>query len=164
VGSATVAFIPSPESNAAENINARLRALAALKPTTERRAEVEAMLDNKWEGVQTVAAQVLGSWGGRESVAALRTWLARLYERPYSWAARGVAARALALCVTEADVGWALDLYFDQPTLVRRHEIFPILAALPREETVTRLENEARDPDPERREAAARALTWIAAA
>jgi hypothetical protein len=122
------------------------------------------MLDHKWEGVQTVAAQVLGQWGGQESVAALRAWLARLYEREYSWAARGVAAKSLAACVTEADVSWALDLYFEQPTLVRRHEIFPILAALPRGETVRRLEDEARHPDPERREAAARGLTWIGAA
>ena len=156
--------IPLPESHSAENIDERLRALAALKPTAERRAEVGAMLDNKREGVQTVAAQVLGSWGGRESVAALRAWLARLDERPYSWSARGVAAKALASCVTGADAGWALDLYFAQPTLVRRYELFPILDALPPEDTVTRLENEARDPDPERRDAAARALTRIAAA
>jgi hypothetical protein len=43
-----------------EAINARLRALGRQKPTMERRAEVEALLGHKWEGVQTVAAHVLG--------------------------------------------------------------------------------------------------------
>jgi hypothetical protein len=62
------------------------------------------MLDHKWEGVQTVAARVLGEWGGPKSVAGLRAWLSRLHERPYAWAARGVAAKALAMCVSETDI------------------------------------------------------------
>ena len=99
-----------------EALNAELRDLAALKPTPERRARVEALLGNKWEGVQTVAAQVLATWGGSESAAALRAWLADLHERPYAWAARGVAAKALASCVTAADLSWAIDLYFEQPS------------------------------------------------
>lgn len=61
-----------------EALNAELCELAALKPTPDRRARVEALLGHKWEGVQTVAAQVLATWGGLESVAALRAWLAEL--------------------------------------------------------------------------------------
>jgi hypothetical protein len=144
-------------------LNAELRDLAALKATPERRARVEALLNHKWEGVQTVAARVLATWGGPESVAALRAWLAELHERPYAWAARGVAAKALASCVTAADLSWAIDLYFEQPSLTRRFEILPLLVALPRDETVERLNDAARHPDAERREAASRALTWISA-
>lgn len=119
------------------------------------------MLDHKWEGVQTVAAHVLGAWGGTESVAALRGWLARLLERPYGWAVRGVAAQALAMCVTEEDIAWVLDLYFELPTPMLQHELLPVLAALPTAQTLTYLRVESRR-DRSRRDAATRALRRIA--
>ena len=133
------------------------------RPSADRRAEVEALLEHKWEGVQTVAGRVLGTWGGPESVVALRRWLLRLYERPYGWAARGVAAKSLARCVTEADEAWVLDLYFELPTLMLRHEVLPIVAALPREQTVERLQRDTRHADPAHRDAARKALTWMSA-
>lgn len=64
--------------------------------------------------------------------------------------------------MTAADFSWAIDLYFEQPSLTGR-EIFPLLVALPRDETVELLHEAARHPDAERREAAARALKWISA-
>ena len=119
------------------------------------------MLDHKWEGVQTVAARVLGEWGGAESVAALRGWLSRLQERPYGWAARGVAAQALAMSVTEEDVAWVVDLYFELATPVLQHELLPVLAALPTEQTLAYLRMESCR-DRSRRDAATRALNRIA--
>jgi hypothetical protein len=147
-----------------EVINARLRALGRQKPTMERRAEVEALLGHKWEGVQTVAAHVLGEWGGVESVAALRRWLSLLCERPHAWAARGVAAGAPAMCVTESDIPWVLDLYFRLEEPLLEYELLPLLTGLPTQETVRRLRTEVQCGDRAHRDAAGRALTIIEAA
>lgn len=149
-----------------EAINARLRALALGKPTAERRAhaEVEVFLGHKWEGVQTVAARVLGGWGGVESVVALRRWLLRLYERECAWAARGVAAEVLAMCVTESDIAWVLELYFRLEEPLLQYELLPLLTGLPTQETIRRLQTEAQRGDRAHRDAAGRALTRIAAA
>jgi hypothetical protein len=119
------------------------------------------LLEHKWEGVQTVAARVLGEWGGAESVAALREWLSRLQGRPYAWAARGVAAKTLAMCVTENDIRWVLDLYFALPTPDLQYELLPTVTALPADRTVRSLRAAVNQPD--RREAAIRALTRISA-
>jgi hypothetical protein len=146
-----------------QRLGERMRNLARGKPTPGRRAEVEACLEHKWEGIQVQAARVLGAWGGPESAAALRRWLERLYGRPYAWAARGVAARALARCVGDADVGWVLDLYFelDRPSL--QYELLPLVSALPRGPALARLRREARGADGGRRPAATRALRRIGA-
>jgi hypothetical protein len=156
--------INPPETQSPEAINARLRALGRQKPTTERRAEVEALLEHKWEGVQTVAARVLGEWGGVESVAALRRWLLLLCERPHGWAARGVAASALAMCVTESDISWALDLYFRLEDPLLQYELLSLLTGLPTQETARRLRTEVQRGDRAHRDAAGRALTRLAAA
>ena len=146
-----------------EAINARLRALGRQKPTMERRTEVEALLGHKWEGVQTVAAHVLGEWGGAESVAALRRWLSLLFERPHAWAARGVATKALAKCVTDSDTSWALDLYFRLEDPLLQYELLPLLTGLPRQQLETRLRAEVQRGDRAYRDAAGRALTRVAA-
>src|SRR5688500_14610262 len=89
----------------------RLRSLGSKRPTPESRAEVVAALSGKWEGVQAVAVEVLAGWGDRDCVEHLRQFLTGCFEREYGWAIRGVAARALRPVVTEADVGWVLNLY-----------------------------------------------------
>jgi hypothetical protein len=54
-----------------QSVTARLRDLKRGKPTMKRRAEVEALLHSKWEGVQFSAVHVLAEWGGKPSVEAL---------------------------------------------------------------------------------------------
>jgi hypothetical protein len=152
------------EMQSPDAVNARLRALGLQEPTTERRAEVEVLLGHKWEGVQTVAARMLGEWGGIESVVVLRRWLLRLYEPEYAWAARGVAAEVLAMCVTESDIAWVLELYFRLEEPLLQYELLPLLTGLRTEETVRRLQTEAQRGDRAHRDAAGRALTRIAAA
>jgi HEAT repeat protein len=60
-----------------QELQKRLATLRTLNPTSARRAEVEALLENKWEGVQVSAAQVLGEWDGPDSVPPLRSWLSQ---------------------------------------------------------------------------------------
>jgi hypothetical protein len=45
-------------------IAGHLRALGDSPPTSAARREVEGYLDNRWQGLQAVAAQVLADWGG----------------------------------------------------------------------------------------------------
>jgi len=140
-----------------QRITARLRDLERSKPTEKRRAEVEALLSNKWEGVQVAAAHVLGTWGGRQSVTALRQWLDQLYSRPVSWDARIEAARSLAKCVDETDVTWALDQYFNLKSDSLQYDLRPLIDRLPR-----RLRPEAKSDDQARSVAATRLLNRLA--
>src|SRR5688572_16655764 len=95
-----------------------IRALGAGPPTPEVRVAVESYLFSKWQGIQVVAGRVLATWGGRESVDALRAWLLRLYEpapqkKERHWlSTRREVGRCLAKCVTAEDCGWLLALYF----------------------------------------------------
>jgi hypothetical protein len=139
----------------------RVRYLGTRKATPERRAEVEEALSSKWEGVQSVAAQTLGGWGGRESVDVLRRWLDSLNDRPAAWSLVGVAADALASCVGDDDVDWVVEDYVRLPQTLERHDRLAILVALPREKTTTRLRAELRSADPGRRDAAEGALRWL---
>jgi hypothetical protein len=139
----------------------RVRYLGTLKATPERRAEVEQALLSKWEGVQSVAAQTLGRWGGRESVDVLRRWLDSLNDRPAAWSLVGVAADALASCVGDDDVDWIVGDYARLPQTLERHDRLAILVALPRKKTKARLKSELRSADPGRRDAAEVALRWL---
>ena len=49
-----------PAMDELQQLSAHLRDLGRDRPTARRRAEVEALLDNKWEGIQVQAAHVLG--------------------------------------------------------------------------------------------------------
>ena len=70
----------------------------------------------KWEGVQVVAARVLGKWGGRSSVELLRQWLMDYYARKSrNMGVERVACEALLACYEPQDVAWILDLYFNNP-------------------------------------------------
>lgn len=90
-----------------------LRALASRRPHPQDRAIVMAALHSKWEGLQSVAVQTLGSWGDRESVAALREFWLQAQDRKNGSSIRSVISTALAKCVTKEDAVWLLDLYFD---------------------------------------------------
>lgn len=135
-----------------------LRSLGSRRPTPERRAAVARALSSKFEGVQSVAAQVLGEWGDRESIDALHAWLLSCLERPFGWAVRGVAVRALARTIGTEDIGWALDLYFGVAGVLQKHELLPLVLALPPETARDRLVAELRNAGWENRQAAAKAI------
>lgn len=141
---------------------AELRAIGKRKPTRERRAVLRDALFHKREGVQSVAAQVLGAWGGRESVDDLRSWLARLNERhdPYS-GPRIVAIRELARCIDPSDSDWALDLYFSQEGVSATHEYLPLACAADPKRARPRIERELRSRDPVNRHAALKLIRWM---
>lgn len=78
-----------------------------------------AAVASKWEGVQAVALDTLGRWGGSESLNALRRFLEEAFGREAGWAIRGVAIRNLIPIVAAADTDWVLDLYFKRPNALR---------------------------------------------
>jgi HEAT repeat protein len=145
-----------------DSLVAELRALGATKPTPERRAIVRDALFHKREGVQSVAAQVLGSWGGQESVAELRLWLARLDERHEPFIGpRGVAISQLARCIGPEDSEWSLDLYFGQNGITATHEYLPLARAVDPEHARPRIERELQDANPVKRHAALKLIRWM---
>jgi HEAT repeat protein len=109
----------------------RLRDLASLPPTTETRNDVMLALASKFEGIQAVAAEVLGTWGDGVSKDALRQWFMETLERPLGWAIRSVGIRELARLATAEDAGWVLDLYFGATDGLLQHELTTLAAALP---------------------------------
>ena len=135
-----------------------LRTLGEEAPTPERRAEVTAALAHKREGIQSVAAQVLGRWGGGESVEALRTWLRECERRKYGWSVRGVAVRELTKWVGAQDAGWVLQLYFGAPDQLSKHELLPLVLALPAEAARERLVAGLHDPAWANRQAAVKVI------
>lgn len=141
----------------------RLRAIGAERPTTERRAILRAALFHKREGVQSVAAQVLGAWGGRESVEDLRLWLGRINERhdPYI-GPRNVAIRELAGCIDVDDSDWALDLYFGQEGDVATSEYLRLASAADPAKARRRIERELLNPEAVKRHAALKLMSRMA--
>lgn len=138
-----------------------LRSLGERPPTPEARQEIEGYLSSKWEGLQAVAAQVLGAWGGPQSVRALRGLLLHTYEKKYAWAIRGVAVRTLAECVDERDAEWVLDLYFSIKGVLPKHELLPLVTALPVSAVRQRLQREACSADRDNRQAAMKAIATM---
>ena len=139
-------------------LTAHLRSLGEEPPSPERRVEVMAALTHKREGIQSTAAQVLGRWGGRESVEALCGWLRECERRKYGWSVRGVAVRELAKLVGAQDVEWVLELYFGAPSQLAKHELLPLVLALPADAARSRLIAGLRDPDWANRQAAVKAI------
>ena len=137
---------------------ARIRALGGQSPTAERRAEIAQALEDKFEGVQSVALRVLGHWGDSESVDMLRSFLLAAFERKHGWAIRGVAVQELIPLVRGEDAGWVLDLYFGLPDALRKHELVRLVVALPVAASRHRLVAELRNPDPTNRQAAVKAI------
>lgn len=135
-----------------------LQALGELPATLERRAEVAEALHHKHEGIQSVAAQVLCQWGGREAIAAIRAWYLACLDRKRGEAVRGVAIAQLARLVDAKDVDWVLELYFDLASSPRKHEVLPLVLALPPAAARARLLQGLRDSDWINRQAAVKAV------
>ena len=89
-----------------------MRELKGQLPSKDNYAEAEAALESKWEGIRSLAAQVLGLWGGRHAVDVLKR---ALLAAPPGSSLRRVAMTELGRCVGPEDTGWILDLYFDGP-------------------------------------------------
>jgi hypothetical protein len=138
-----------------------LRTLGQSVSTPETRAEVVRHLNSKWEGVQAVAARVLGAWGGRDAVEDLRILLMNLPEKPYSTSLHGVIYHALADCIDESDTGWVLDEYFGLDGVLAKHEMRPLVWGVPFEAARTRLEAECLSQDKENRRAVMKAVTYM---
>ena len=135
-----------------------LRALGRHAPSPESHARAVRNLTNKWEGVQVCAATILSQWGGRPSVSALRAWLLRSYEREAGWSLRGQAAKLLARCVTAEDAEWIVDLYFAAPGVFGKHELLPLVVALPVGAVRARFREEMQSTDRDKRQATMKAI------
>jgi HEAT repeat protein len=135
-----------------------LRSLATRKPTLEGFAKAAAALDSRFEGVQSVALRVLGEWGGAESISVLREFLGRAFLRKYGWSIRGVAVNALARHLRPDDADWVLDLYFELPNVLSKHEVLPLVVKLPPAVARERLKKELRNSNWMDRQAAVKAI------
>lgn len=141
---------------------AGLRELGQQPMTNEAFAlTVEALTRSKWQSVQVVAAQTMGNWGSQTpalsevevAVSPLRAWLMRLFADRRWFAVRLQAYKALAKCVTEADVSWILDLYFQQEGAYWRRQMVDfmrvVLTIFPTIEAEQRLAEDCRTLNPE---------------
>jgi len=137
---------------------AHLWSFAERAPTPDARAEVVAALKHKREGIQSIAAQVLGAWGTRDSIPPLRDWLTDCSTRDSGWAVRGVAVRGLAKLVGSQDATWILDMYFSAPDWIAKHELFPLVRSLSPQVARERLVAALRDPSWINRHAAVKAI------
>ncbi len=138
-----------------------MRELKGQPPSKDNYAEVEAALESKWEGVRSLAAQVLGHWGGRHAVGALKR---ALLAAPPGSSLRKVAMMELGRCVGPEDAGWILDLYFDGPlTGTDQHYVRrELLSKQPGPRLRDRVRREARSEHAGHRLAAAYALVFAA--
>lgn len=136
----------------------KLRRLGYSKPNCTGMSIVREAMSSKWEGIQSIALQVLGQWGGKEAIEMLRSFLVNAYAREYGWTIRGVAVRSLAKIVGSDDVDWVLALYFSLPGWLAKHELLPVVLQLPPERARTRLTSEPLNIDPVNRQAAAKAI------
>jgi hypothetical protein len=138
--------------------SARLRQLARQAPTPESRAAVLHALQSKFEGIQAVAAEVLGAWGDQSSKEALRGWLHDTAARRYGWAVHSVAIRELSRLLTAEDTAWVLELYFSASDGLSQHQLANLAAALPAVPAKAQLMAKARDPSALVRHAATKVL------
>ena len=136
----------------------RLRDIAAIPITPKRRAEVLAAVESKFEGVQAVALDVIGFWAGRENFEILRQFLIDAFDREAGWSIRSVAVRNLIPLVTAKDAEWVLNLYFSRQDGLTKHELVPLVIALPPEAARYRLVLELGRTDPLNRQAAVKAI------
>jgi HEAT repeat protein len=145
-----------------KDLTERIHALAEMPETPGRRALAYDALGNKWEGIQAIAIQTLGRWGGRESVSKLRAFLEDAFQRKSDHGIRGVAVRNLAGLITAEDADWILDLYFGLPESLLKHEVAPLVSVLPPRAGRARLLVELRSADRLNRRAAVRAVGTMA--
>jgi hypothetical protein len=92
-----------------------LQALGARPDDPAARAELEAALYCKWEGIKIIAGRALAGFGGEASRTVLRKWLSRVCEdHPSYEAIVQHAAGAVAAVARADDLEWLIDLYFDR--------------------------------------------------
>jgi hypothetical protein len=65
-------------------------------------------LDNKWYGVQVVAAKVLAKFHPSEALPLLKDWLMRHIN---NYSLTKIAQKALLSCISADDLPWIFDLY-----------------------------------------------------
>lgn len=111
-------------------------------------------LSSKFEGIQAVAAEVLGAWRDDRSKRALRDWFSATLEREHSWAIRGVAMRELAPMLKSEDADWVLNLYFSASNHLLQFELLALASALPDKPGKVLVYEKARDSNPVVRHAA----------
>ena len=131
----------------------QIRDLIGSRENKAARVAVATALESKFEGLQSLAAQVLGSWRSEQSKHRLRLWLEEKL-RQGSSALVGVATQALRSRVVPEDASWLLDLYFSTPDLLDRHHLLNAIDVLPPACLNKRLRLELASPDPKLREAA----------
>ncbi len=100
------------------------------RATPERRKLLNEALSSKWEGTQAHAIKALAAWGDRDSIEAIRDFLAAAFEREFSWAVRGVAIRALAPIISQDDASWIGELCRSRSSGLERHELRPLIERL----------------------------------
>ncbi|MBE9603286.1 hypothetical protein IAI18_00275 [Acetobacteraceae bacterium H6797] len=142
----------------------RLKALATMKETKERRTEIDlALAQNRW-GLRILAIRVLGAWGGPRNKAWLREKADQpMLRHPWRYPKRTpgrweaietqAAQRAIAPHVTREDAAWLLNRHLAD--WANGGTLLPMLGALaphlPRERI------EAAYQDPAQRES----LLWL---
>ncbi|MBC6982166.1 hypothetical protein [Caulobacter sp. 17J80-11] len=120
----------------------RLADLARSKPNSDAWAYVAEMLASKHEGLRAGAVNVLGAWGGERPSKLLAEELSRAFSIAHAWSLRGVIVGALRAHVRGADADWVLDLYFSRPDALQKHELLPLVVALPPADARPRLVKE----------------------
>lgn len=137
---------------------AALKVLSLRRPRPDRLREVRDALNDKFEGVQGAALKVLGTWGDAPSLAVLKTFFAKAFETPQARAIRSAAIKALLPHVGGGDADFLLDLYSRLEGVSAKHEVFPLVLALPPDAARKRLIKMLRDADPANRQAAVKAI------
>jgi HEAT repeat protein len=132
--------------------------MAKRAPGPKQFRMVREALEDKLEGVQSAALKALGAWGDEESCKLLRMFLIKSFDKPLGWSVRGVAVKALRPNVGKKDVGWLLDLYFDLPCALTKHELLQLVIALPPDTARRHLTKGLSDPQAVNRQAAVKAI------
>ncbi len=102
--------MPSPQDKLKETVG-RLRFLGSYPPTENNRSEVINALNSKWDGVVSVAIQVLCNWNDSYSMDAVRRWLMEP-DNKKSDSVQAVFYKHLKADYRESNYGWLLDFYF----------------------------------------------------
>ena len=136
----------------------KLRSLIGSKRNAAATQAVETALASKWEGIQSAALRVLGSWGDSYSIEKLRAFLEDADKLEFGWSIRGVAVTELSRCVGAGDADWVLDRFFSLNGVLAKHKFLPVVLALPPEAARERLKSQSESDDRDNRQAAMKAL------
>lgn len=141
----------------------RLKALRGARKTSDAAAFVHEMLASKFEGLQSVAIQILSSWGQKDDKTAIRNFLLHTYKKRPGWGGpiRLTAISALEHFIAADDATWLPDLCFSQNQMANRHELFRLFSKLTPDATRSYLQGKFDSADSLDRWAAARAVMAI---